>query len=255
MGFNLTRITNRQLSVQEQTSYGLVFVPPRNSNIVLANMGLGHYAQLMDGFKHITSTTQGGYCHFRFRGRRIGILVSKTTGNGMLSFDVDGTWYGQYDTSYNDDYNRGAIIYNIPYIIAVDLPDGEHTLTITKPDNLNTSIQGFLVDDAGHAPTFMQANPNYHVMLDSDSISPAPWNLTTSDTIIRSTNTWLLSATFTNTTASPINVTLKNSTGVVVGPFPIPANDIRQLTGPMYFGGSLKASASTTGIIASFGGQ
>lgn len=258
MGFNITEITNKSLGVQEQTSYGLVFVPPRfNVNFVTSGWGVGHYAHLMDGFKHIVSTTQGGYIHFRFRGRRIGILLSKNKNNGKINFDVDGTDYGQYDSSFADWYqSTTTTLYNIPVLIATDLPDGEHVLTITKADTLNTSIQGFLVDDSGTAPIFLRANFNYHEMLDTTGVALTPLSIGTSDTTIKGGDTWLLSATFTNTTASPINVSLKNGNGsVVVGPFPIPANDIRQLQGPIFLGGTSKAIASATGVIMTIGGQ
>jgi hypothetical protein len=141
-------------------------------------------------------------------------------------------------------------------MIATDLPDGEHLLTITKPDNLNTSLQGFLVDDASMAQTFVRANFNYHEMLETAGTALTPISVGTSDTVVRSTDTWLLNATFTNTTASPINITLKNGNGtVIVGPFPILANDIRQLQGPIFFGGQSKAVASATGVIMTLGGQ
>lgn len=246
------------INTSEQNSYGLVFVPPKDKvNVVTSGWGFGHYASLMAGFKHMTSTTQGGYIHFRFTGRRIGILLAKMKGYGKLSFDIDGTDYGQYDTSFADWYQSvTTLLYNNPVMIATDLPDGEHVLTITKPDNLNTSIQGFLVDDAGTAPIFMKANFNYHEMLETTGIGLTPISVGTTDTIIRNTDTWLLNATFTNTTASPINITLKNGNGAtIVGPFPIPANDIRQINGPLFFGGTSKAIASATGVTMALGGQ
>jgi hypothetical protein len=80
-----------QINTTEQNAYGLIFVPVRDKvNAVTSGWGYGHYAQLMAGFKHYTSTTQGGYIHFRFRGRRIGVLLAKMKGYGKLSFILMG---------------------------------------------------------------------------------------------------------------------------------------------------------------------
>lgn len=246
------------INTNEQSSYDFTLIPPSlKTNMVTNGWGLGHYSQLSATFKNASSTTQGGYIHFRFRGRRIGVLLSKFKNNGILSFDIDGTDYGQYDTSFADWYQSGTTtIYNVPYLIATDLPEGEHVLTITKPDNLNTAIQGFLVDNTGTSPQFIKSNYNYHEMLETAGIAGTPLAVGTSYTTIRNTDTWLLNATFTNTTATPINITIKNGNGaVVVGPFPIPANDIRQLQGPIFLSGTSQVMASATGVIMTLGGQ
>lgn len=253
-GLNLSQITNKQLNVQEQNAYDFAFVPPRNNvNMLLSNFSVGHYANLMDGMKNVTSTTQGGYIHFRFRGRRIGILVSKASANGILNFSVDGQDYGSYDTSYVDDYNQSATWYNIPVVIATDLVEGEHVLTITKPDAKTTAIQGFLVDNAGIAQIYQRTAMSYHEMLETGAPS-WPTSLTTTLTNIRSIDSVLLCATFTNTTASVITVTLSSSSGTMMV-FPVQANDMRQITGPIFFSGSLKASASATGVTMVLGVQ
>jgi hypothetical protein len=244
-----------QINTTEQSSYNWVFVPISSSNFITNGWSVSQYAQYSNGFKVIQSTTQGQYVHFRFRGRRIGIVLAKAQTYGKLSFDVDGTWYGQYDESFADWYQSNTSqLWNIPYVIATDLPEGEHLLTITKPDALQTFICGFMVDDAGHAPTF-GGNFNYHQMLDTSN-QMQPKAIATTYTSLRNTSTWIYNLTLTNTTASPINITLKNGDGnVMFGPFPVPANDIRQIQGPIYSNGNLSAIASATGVFAILGGQ
>lgn len=257
MSFNLTEITNKSVGVQEQTSYNLVFVAPnKNTNVVLSSWSVDHYSQFGAGFKNMGSVTQGGWVRFRFWGRHIGVLLAKASSYGILNFYVDGTFYLSYDTSQVGDPSINPTLYNIPVMIASDLPDGEHVLTIMKQDSLSTSIQGFLVDDAGNADHFITSGINYHKMLETTGAASGPQPIGTSATTVRGTDTVILSATFTNTTASPINVTLTNgSNNVIAGPFPIPANDIRQITGPLYFLGSMKATASATGVNVTIGGQ
>jgi hypothetical protein len=138
-------------------------------------------------------------------------------------------------------------------MIATDLPEGEHVLTITKPDVKTTAIQGFLVDDAGNAPIYQRTAINYHEMLETGAPS-WPTSLSTTLTTIRSIDSVLLNASFTNTTASPITITLSSSSGTMMV-FPVPANDMRQITGPIFFSGSLKAMASATGITMALGVQ
>lgn len=241
-----------QINVTEQSSYDFIFVQPRlNSNVVLTNMNVNKFATLFDGFNQIYSSTAGATCQFRFRGRRVGILLTKNSTYGVLAFDVDGTDYGTYDCSQ---IASGQTIDNLPYIIATDLPDGEHVLTVTKLDTNSISIQGFMVENSGNVQTFMRTGYNYHDMLDGNLSSPKA--IGTTDTTVDSIDIWVHNFTFTNTTASPINITLKSITnGVVVGPFPIPANDVRQLSGPMFFSGGLKVVGSATGVTMTIGGQ
>jgi hypothetical protein len=255
MGFNLSQIVNKQLSVQEQTSRNFVFVPPRvGSNLVLNNMSVGKSATLFDGFNQIydTSATYSSG-QFHFRGRRIGILLSLYSTYGILGFDIDGVDYGTYDCSKN--VPTGTVLSNVPYIIATDLPDGEHILTFTKLSGGTStiSIQGFMVEDSGNVQTFMRTGYNFHDMLDGNLANVKA--IGTSDTTINSVDTWVHNLTLTNTTASPINITLKNNTGILIGPFPVSANDVRQLSGPLFFKGSFKAVATATGINLTMGGQ
>lgn len=248
-----------QINTIEQNAYNLVFVAPnKNTNVVLNGWSVDHYAQYGASFKNMGASTQGAWFRFRFSGRRIGVLVNKTAANGILNFYVDGTFCLKYDTSYVGDPTASPVpnLYNIPIMVATDLPDGEHVLTVMKEDAKPCALQGFLVDDAGNADHFMPVGINYHKMIDLTGASITPVAIGTSATTIRNTDTFVLSATFTNTTASPINITLLNGSGnTVAGPFPIPANDIRQLTGPMYFIGNMRATASATGVNCTIGGQ
>jgi hypothetical protein len=234
---------------EEQNAYNLLFVPPRPNNHLATSHGLNRWGKIMDGFVHLYSTTAGGTVKFRFRGRRVGILAGKNSSHGKLAFDVDGTAYGVLNCADTD-----GSYYNIPFIVATDLTDDEHVLTITKIDANTTSVQGFLVDDASGAQTFTKSAPDYHAALDDSNAAPKA--VGTSDTSFSAVDTWAHNITVTNTTASPINVTLKNNAGAaVVGPFPVAANDIRQINGPIYFAGGLKASASAVGSILTLGGQ
>lgn len=244
-----------QINTTEQSAYSWTFVVPNlKSNVVTNGWSLAQYANFSKGFKLLSSTTKGQYIHFRFRGRRIGILVAKNSTHGKLEVDVDGTDYGQIDCSFADWYQSNTTtLYNIPFIVATDLPEGEHVLTITKNDANLTFICGFLVDDSSHAPA--TANFNYHEMLDNGGTANAPVTVGTTATTIRNTDTWLLNGTFTNTTASPITITIKNGNGNTVMVFPVPANDIRQILGPIFLIGTSTATASATGVIMTIGGQ
>jgi hypothetical protein len=251
-----TQILNNLLNTQEQNSREFVFVQPRlNSNLVLSNMTVGKSASLLDGFNQIYDTSAAySYGSFRFRGKRIGILLGYYPTFGILGFDIDGVDYGTVDCSKNAPANG---VYNVPYIIATDLPDGDHILTFTKLTNgaSNTiSIEGFMVENSGNVQTFMRIGYNFHDMLDGNLATTAK-SIGTTDTTITPVDVWVHNLTFTNTTASPINVTLKNNTGVIIGPFPVPANDIRQLSGPIFFKAALKAIASATGVNVLIGGQ
>lgn len=244
-----------QINTTEQNAYDWSFVIPNlKSNVVTNGWSLSQYANLSKGFKLLQSSTQGQYVHFRFRGRRVGILVGKNVNHGKLSVDVDGTDYGQIDCSFADWYQSNTtILYNVPFVIATDLPEGEHLLTITKPDAKQTFICGFLVDDAGHAPH--TANFNLHEMLDNTGTANQPATVSTTGTIIRTTDTWLLGASFSNTTASPITITITNGNGNTVMVFPVPANDMRLINAPIFLQGTSKATASATGVIMTVGGQ
>jgi hypothetical protein len=252
MGYNLTEITNKQVPVQEQSARDFIFVQPRlGSNLVLTGMSVGKGAALFDGFNQIYDTSSTySYGSFRFRGRSIGILLGLYPSYGILGFDIDGVDYGTYDCAKN---SPTVALNNVPYIIANDLPDGEHILTFTKLTSNAISIHGFMVENSGNVQTFMRTGYNYHDMLDGGLSTSR--SIGTTDTTIITLDTWVHSMTFTNTTATPINVTLKNNTGVVMGPFPIPANDIRQLSGPIYFKAALKIIASAVGVNVSIGGQ
>lgn len=248
-----------QINTTEQNSYNLVFISPNtNTNTILSNWTISHFSQYGAGFKNIGSVTQGGWIRYRFWGRHVGVLLAKASTYGKLNFYVDGTFYKTYDTSQVGDPSLNPTLYNVPVMIANDLPEGEHILTIMKEDSLNTAIQGFLVDDAGNAQHFTSVGINYHKSFEQDGAASGMVAIGTSSTTIRSTDTWLMCATFTNTTNSIINVSLINGASpnnTIAGPFPIPANDIRQITGPMFFLKSMKAQASATGVSVTIGGQ
>jgi hypothetical protein len=256
MGFNVSQIINKQLGVQEQSAYNLKFIPPNKNSLIVSGWSVDHFSQLGAGFKNIGSVTQGGFIRFRFYGRHIGVLLVKASANGILNFYVDGTFYKNYDCSQVGDPSLNPSVYNVPVMIASDLSDGEHILTIMKEDAKNTGIQGFLIDDAGNGQYFVTTGVNYHQSLEVGGAASGMVQVGTTSTTIRGTDTWILCATLTNTTASPINVTLINGVGnSIAGPFPVPSNDIRQIQGPMYFQGSMKASASATGVSITIGGQ
>jgi hypothetical protein len=252
MGFNLSQIVNKEVHVQEQSARDFIFVQPRlGSNLALNSMTVGKSASQFDGFNHIYDTSATyAYGSFRFRGKSIGILLGLHPTFGTLGFDIDGVDYGTYDCSKSSPTNG---VYNVPYIIADDLPDGEHILTFTKLTSNAISIQGFLVENSGNVQTFMRTGFNYHDMLDGNLA--APKNIGTTDTTIHPVDTWAHSLTFTNTTASPITITLKNNTATIMGPFSVPANDIRQIQGPIFFKAAFKAIASATGVFLTMGGQ
>lgn len=242
------------INTQEQNNVDLVFVQPRlGANVYLTGMNVGKSASLFDGFNQIYDTAATySYGAFRFRGRRIGILLNLYSTFGILGFDVDGVDYGTYDLSKFAPTAPNTQ-YNVPYMIATDLPDGEHVLTFTKVTSNPISISGFMVENSANVETFKRVGINYHDMLDGNLAGVKA--IGTTDTTINSMDTWVSSMTFTNTTASPINVTLKNNTSTLIGPFPIPANDVRQLQGPIFFKAAFKAIASATGVNLVIGGQ
>lgn len=237
------------INTQEQNNVDLVFVQPRlNSNVVLTNMSIGKAANLFDGFNQIYDTAATySYGKFRFRGRRIGILLNFYSTFGILGFDIDGTDYGTYDLSKFAPAAPNTQ-YNVPYMIATDLPDGDHVLTFTKLNANPISISGFMVENSANVQTFMRTGFNYHDMLDNTGVGAAPTAIGTTDTSIRTIDTWAHTIVLTNTTASPINVTLKSNTATIIGPFPVPANDIKQISGPIFFKAAVKAIASATGV-------
>jgi hypothetical protein len=134
------------------------------------------------------------------------------------------------------------------------LDDTNHNLTITKLDTNGTSIAGFLVDDASTATRHIATIVDYHMSLNQSFGNPI--NINASNTIIVGFDFWILNAVVTNTTSSPINVTLKNwVNAVILGPFPVPANDFRAIPCPLFFGGGMQALASATGCFITIGGQ
>lgn len=257
MSFNLTEITNKQVGVVEQNGVNFVYVQPRvGSNVVLNNMQIGKAAPFLEGFNQITDTASTySYGTFRFRGRRVGILVGLYPTFGVVGFDIDGVDYGTIDLSKNA---PSGGIYNVPYIIATDLPDGDHILTFTKLSSMTSnglSIDGFLVENSANVQTFIRTGFDYHDMLDSSGVATTPTQISTTSATLRSMDTWVHNFTISNTTANPVTVTLSSFYTTIIGPFSIPANDVRQLTGPIFFKGGIKAVASASGVFVTVGGQ
>lgn len=239
-----------QFNTQEQNAYTFVKVPIRQGSVQYSNFAFSKWAKNIDG-PYLASGTLGGYIKFKFRGRRIGIEFTRQIGYGVLGFEIDGIVYDSLDTSSTD-----TLTYNVKYIIATDLFDEEHILTITKMDANSTTVSAFLQDDAAAAPTFVQAMTNYHVDLDEARAVPTTIGITDTALPVSGFDLWAYSFMFTNTTAAVINVTLKNNAGTVIaGPFPIPANDVRPIPGPLYFAGGAKVIASATGCFVTMGGQ
>lgn len=250
MSFNLSQIVNPQVPTQEQTAYGWVFIPPRPYNPVVVGWSYSSHSKYADGFIHLNSISNGSQIKFYFKGRRIGVLFSRVSGNGKLAFDVDGTYYGTVDTSTPADTVYGG---QDSYTVASNLMDGNHVLTVTKVDTNLTAVHGFYVDDASAAQYFTRSAPDYQQAL----YPLLPVSIGTTSTAVRaSVDFWMLNAVITNTTASPINVTLQNGAGTAIaGPFPVPANDIKTIPGPLYFGSGMSAIASATGCTIAVGGQ
>jgi hypothetical protein len=196
----------------------------------------------MEAFNYLNSATAGHYVKYRFRGRRIGVLVQRAVTGGVLAFDVDGTSYGSFNTGGADN-----TYFNVPYTIATDLTDAEHLLTITKSDSTTTSILGWLVDSASAGRTWVRASIDYHQQLDETKGLPISI-LTTDTSITYLDSVWMINAIITNTTDAAIVVTLKNNAGAaIIGPFSVAANDIKSIQGPIYFAAGLKASAAAEG--------
>jgi hypothetical protein len=250
MGFNLSQIINNELFSSEQKSYNLVFVPPKPGRYTsTGGFVLNRWAKQMEGITHLYSDTAGGQIKFAFSGTRIGVLLQRAVGNGKISIDIDGMAYGVVDTGDTD-----VSAYNVPHIIATDLPQGSHTLTITKIDSSVVSLQGFLVDDANSAQSFTRSAIDYHQTLDDGKGQPL--NISTTGVVVSNIDMWMVNAIITNTTGSTINVTLKDGNDrSIIGAFPVPANDFRAIPGPIMFYGGIKAVASATGCYIVVGGQ
>lgn len=239
------------MQVTETSAYSFAFIPVGKYNPVVTSWTRAHHANYSDGFFHLSSSVSGGQIKFYFRGRRIGVEFGRAVGNGILTFDVDGTAYGTVDTAIVSGAVYGG---QNCYIISADLPPGDHILTVTKSDASQTSVQGFFVDTASSGGYFNRAALDYHQALNPID----PISIAITDTVIRAAGVdfWMLNAAITNTTAAAINVTLKNNAGAAVaGPFSVAANDCRVIPGPLYFNNGMKASASATGCIISAGGQ
>jgi len=234
--------TTDPVLVQEQSAYEWVFLPLRSQNYVASGFAIAKWGRSMEAFNYLNSATAGHYVKYRFRGRRIGVLLQRAATGGVLAFDVDGTSYGSFNTGGAD-----ATYFNVPYTIATDLTDTEHLLTITKSDSVTTSLLGWLVDSAGAGRAWTRVSIDYHQQL--DETKGLPVNILTTDTSITYIDSvWVLKAIITNTTAAVINVTLKNNAGAsIVGPFPVAANDIKEVQGPIYFASGLKVSADAEG--------
>jgi len=238
-----------EFNAQEQKAYNLVLIPPKPGRYSATNFAFNRLPKQLDGLTHLYGNTAGAQIKFPFTGTRVGILIQRAVANGKLSIDIDGV---AYDTLNTGDAEVDA--YNIPYMIATDLPPGEHVLTLTKVDSNVVSIQGFLVDDANGAQVFARSAIDYHHMFDDSRGQPV--NIDTGEKTIFNVDVWMINATVTNTTSSPINVTIKDGNSrAVVGPFPVPANDIRSIQGPVMFYGGIKVSASATGCYIVVGGQ
>jgi hypothetical protein len=248
MGFNISQIINKFLPVQEQNSYDFVFIPPKNSSYSTSGFTLIRGAKQMDAMYYLFSATAGNKLIYRFRGRRIGLSLGKATNYGKISFDIDGVAYGVFDASDTD-----AIYYNVPYVVATDLTDEEHILTITKLDSNGTAIQGFLVDNTSYGQVYSRAATDFDNTY--DYTMGIPKTVGTTDTVINTFDFWTDSVVMYNSTASPITVTLKNGAGNVFGAFIIPANDSRVINAKMYFAGGIKAIATATGCSIVVGGQ
>lgn len=245
MGFNLTEITNKQVPAQEQSAFGYNLVGLIN-NMAQSSFSIST-SNLSITNQNAWSVTNAATMRFKFQGRRVGVILGVGSGYGTLSFNIDGTSYGTYSADNSD------TLYNIPHTIATDLSGGEHILTITKTDTKTNYIQGFLVDTASSAPILSKNTVDYFNMLRLSSSTVA---IGTTDTSLNPNSTIMLNTVITNTTASPINVTLKANDGTaVIGPFPVPANDFRTIPGPIYFSNGMKAIASATGCIIAMGVQ
>lgn len=235
--------------ISEQNSYNLVYVPVKPGRYTAVNFVMNRLPKQSEGLTHLYANTAGARIKFPFIGTRIGLFIQKAVGNGKLSIDIDGVAYDTLDTGDTE-----VDIYNLPYMIATDLTPGEHVLTLTKIDSNVVSIQGFLVDDANGAQSFSRSVIDLHQSLDDSRGQPV--NIPTTDVVIFNVDTWMTSAVITNTTASPINVTLKDGNGRnVIGAFPVPANDIRVIKANVMFYGGIKAIASATGCYIVIGGQ
>ncbi|WP_225519223.1 hypothetical protein [Priestia megaterium] len=116
----------------------------------------------LDGLTHLYGNTVGAQIKFPFTGTRVGILIQRAAANGKLSIDDIGGV--AHDTLNTGDTEVDA--YNIPYMIATDLPPQDHVLTLTKVDSSVVSIQGFLVDDANGAQVLARLAIDYHHMFD-----------------------------------------------------------------------------------------
>ncbi|PFJ03217.1 hypothetical protein [Priestia megaterium] len=240
---------NSEFNAQEQKSYNLVFIPPKPGRYSATNFAFNRLPKQIEGLTHLYGNTAGAKIKFSFRGTRIGILIQRAAGNGKLSVDIDGTAYELLNTGDSE-----VDAYNIPYMIATDLPPGEHVLTLTKIDSNVVSIQGFLVDDANAAQAFTRAAVDYHQMFDDSRGQPV--SIDTGEKTIFNVDVWMRNAVITNTTGSPINVTLKDGNSrSIVGPFPVPANDFRAVPGPVVFYGGIRVSASAAGCYIVVGGQ
>lgn len=242
MGFNLTEITNQQVPTQEQSSRNLVLVPINAGNVALSNFTIARSSSVT-GFQYASSSYAGGTLTFLFYGSRIGIQTTRGSNFGKLTFMIDGMAFPTLDTS-----TTLGSFYNVPSMIATNLSDGPHTLTISKLDGNITAISGFLVDDSATANYYVRAGMDLWAM---NPIDPVAVGLT--DTTVASSAIWGYITIF-NTTASPITVTLKTSftTFAVLS---VPANGVLAIPNPIYCNGSLKANASATGCNITIGGQ
>lgn len=269
MGFNLTEITNKKVPIEEQSGYSLSFIPCRVGFPASATgwSDWWYPSNADSSYAKYSTTINASSLVFGFRGRRVGLVLNRQVSLGALAFDIDGQSYGTFDANTYDGTRPNPSGGNftsgqLPLMIAIDLDDRDHLLTITKLDSHISFIYGIVVDDASASQYYTRSILDYQ-----NSVAPnTPVAIGTSLTIIKPISAYatstviLLNAIIYNTTASTIYVQLQDGSGnVVVGGgsqgFPVSAGDFRQIPGPLYFTNGIKAIASATGCTISLGGQ
>lgn len=286
MGYNLTEITNKNLPTQITDSVplgDLVKVPFRTTNFMQVDGTLTYQANINNGTitdnddgtssglyvsaTYVTSGTGSSYAastiriRFPFYGRVLGLRLRRPASS--VSVSIDGVCYGLLSLSHPYFDAEGLSIYDEmgSYIVDNNLMDGGHVCELIMPMPASgtsfTQFFGFLAEKkAGYSDHTRELFIYSTKALSTTAIEPD------GGTSSSFGGRGFKQIFYTNTTASPITVTIYNNTVQMwqksIGANDTQAFDFGQLTGIQGFGanGHITHVASATGINATvIGGE